>query len=521
MKRLALVDLDPVLPNLTSQLLLPRHDILAVGTAVAAAGKHVDVFVEAWNGVPFNDLPNYDVVGASVTGSSMSRVIKMFADIRRKSPQTVLVAGGPHATLIPSDVSAFADIVIRDEGEDTLVDVLNALENGTDPLTISGVSIRKDGRTHHAPRRPFRKTNAPSDLSLLRGFRRKSLLGQLRQGGVYTGYATASRGCPFPCTFCYENMIGGTGFRKQGIDAFIEDVRNKRDLLGTKSFWLADSNFTTHPEHCRQVLQAIIDAKLGVNFSALCRTDMGERPELLDLMRRAGFESAILGIEAVDDDILLRIKKKQTVLDASRSIRAIQNAGIGVYGLFMLGFDHDTERSPRAVTAFAEEHNLKGVSIYLLCEYESLPGRTLPRYRICERNLDYYNGHFVTTFPMRVRPSQLERASFEALLAYHPKKVLGSLKERDAEMAVFHAAHYVQLLRMWRVSLEHQKTLQRIEEPFYSRDNVLNVEALRKAPVVPLQLSPDITSDWEDPDEIVTPAKLVQLGKKPLDSVAA
>ncbi|MEZ4313571.1 MAG: radical SAM protein [Polyangiaceae bacterium] len=532
--RLALVDLDPVLPNLTSQLLLPRHDVLAVGTAVKAAGRDVDVFVEAWNGVPFRDLGRYDVVGAAVTGSNMSRVAAMFRDIRRQNPKVVLVAGGPHATLIPTDVARFADVVIRDEGEDTLVEVLLAIEEGRDVLGIAGVSVRRGERTVHGPRRPFRKGSAASDLSLLRGFRRKSVLGQLAQGGVYTGYATASRGCPFPCTFCYENMIGGTGFRKQGIDAFIEDVRRKRDLLGTTSFWLADSNFTTHPEHCRQILQAIVDADLGVKFSALCRTDLGDRPELLELMRKAGFESAILGIETVEDEVLIRVKKKQTVSDSSRAIRNIQSAGIGVYGLFMLGFDQDTAAAPRAVTAFAEEHDLKGVSIYLLCEYESLPGRTLPRYRICETNLDYYNGHFVTTFPMRVRPSELERASFEALLDYHPRKALRSLWARDTEMALFHGAHYAQLLKMWAVSRRHQETLRRVERPYYRADGTLDVEALKRRPLISMELSGDLLSDWEDPDEIwrvkeapvgaegldEVGAALVQIGRKPVPAAA-
>lgn len=489
--------------------------MLAVGTAVKAAGYDVDVFVEAWNGVPASELHHYDVVGASVTGSNLSRVAALFSAIRRRSSKALLVAGGPHATLIPTDVAAIADIVVRDEGEETFVEVLGALSRGADVASIAGVSLRRGERTIHAPRRPFRKQgHAPSDVSLLRGFRRRSFLGQLAQGGVYTGYATASRGCPFPCTFCYENMIGGTGFRKSGTETFIEDVRRKRDLLGAKTFWLADSNFTTHPEHCRTILKAIIDAGLGVSFSALCRADLGDRPDLLELMRKAGFESVILGVEVMSDETLLRIQKKQTVDETSRAIRRIQAAGIGVYGLFMLGFDEDTEASPKAVTTYAEEHDLKGASIYLLCEYDSLPGRTLPRYRICETNLDYYNGHFVTTFPMSVRPSALERASFEALLDYHPRRILRSLMRRDVAQSAFHLAHHVQLLRMWAISKEHQRALARIEEPYYDGRSRLKVDVLRARPLVHKALSPDLLSDWKDPDELVPARPLVQLGRR-------
>ena len=71
--------------------------MLAVGTAVKAAGYDVDVFVEAWNGVPASELHHYDVVGASVTGSNLSRVAALFSAIRRRSSKALLVAGGPHA----------------------------------------------------------------------------------------------------------------------------------------------------------------------------------------------------------------------------------------------------------------------------------------------------------------------------------------------------------------------------------------------------------------------------------------
>jgi radical SAM superfamily enzyme YgiQ (UPF0313 family) len=482
-----------------------------VGTAAHAAGHDVSVFVEAWNGVSAPKLASYPVVGASVTGSSFSRVEELFRTLRRQRPDVVLIAGGPHATLIPTDVLKIADYAVRDEGEETFVELLAALERGGDPSDIQGLSFRRGGQVVHTPRRPF-VSGRPlvEDLALLEGWKRRSLLGQLRRGGVYTGYATTSRGCPFPCTFCYENMIGGTSFRRVEIDAFIDDVRKKRDFLGTRTFWLADSNFTTNPGHCAEVLDAIVEAKLDCRFSALCRTDVGHRPEVLDRMRRAGFDSLVLGVEAVDDGTLKKIRKKQTVDDASEAIANIQAHGMDVYGLFMVGFDHDTARTPWSIVQYAEAHKLAGVSIYCMTEYASLPGRTLPRYRICETDLDYYNGHFVTTFPLRVRPSVLEREVFAALLAYQrPGKILAALARADSERAQLHLAHFVQLRKMAAVSARHQKKLQEVEAPYYDAGGALRVDALKARPLIDLRLSPEILADWDDPDEMVAPRKVV------------
>jgi len=492
--------------------------VLAVGTAARAAGHEVAVFVEAWNGVPVAELPSFDVVGAAVTGSNLSRVAALFDGLRAARPGIRLVAGGPHATLLPTDVARIADVVVRDEGEVTFVALLAALARGDDLAGVEGLSFRRGGRTIHTPRRAFTKSaGAASDLSLLRGFSRRSKAAQLlRQGGLYTGYATSSRGCPYPCTFCYENLIGGTGFRKAELAAFIADVRHKRATLGTRTFLLADSNFTTSPGHCREILKAIIDADLGCRFSALCRADVGRWPDVLDLMRRAGFESLILGIEAVDDARLQQIHKKQTTDATSTAIRAIQAAGLSVFGLFMLGFDEDTVDAPRAVAAYAAAHQLTGLSIYCLTEYPSLPGRTLPRYRICETDLDYYNGHFVTTFPMLARPSAFERAVFDALLDYHhPRKLVGSLRRGDLLTAQLHLAHYLQLRKLQRVSEQHQARLRRVEAPYYDARGRLRVDVLKARPIVTAPLSDDLLARWPEPGEPQVAERLISIGRAP------
>jgi len=264
--------------------------------------------------------------------------------------------------------------------------------------------------------------------------------------------------------------------------------------------------------HCREVLQAIIDANLGCHFSALCRTDVGRWPDVLDLMRRAGFESLIIGIEAVDDARLRQIHKKQTIDASSEAITAIQAAGIAVFGLFMLGFDEDTVDAPRAVAAYAEAHDLAGLSIYCLTEYPSLPGRTLPRYRICETDLDYYNGHFVTTFPLLARPSAFERAVFTALLEYHhPRKILRALRKRDVGAMQLHFAHYLQLQKLWRVSQRHQARLARLEVPYYDARGRLRVDALKANPVVQGPLSADLLTRWPDPGEADVASDLVSI----------
>jgi radical SAM superfamily enzyme YgiQ (UPF0313 family) len=509
--KVAVLDIDPRLPNITSQYLMPRHGVLEAGTAASRAGHDVSVFVETLNGIPSRELDTYDVVGAAVTGSNLSRVEDLFVRLRRVAPSVRLVAGGPHATLSPTEVARFVDVVVRDEGEVTFPEVLRAFSTGEALQSIHGISYKVGERVIHNPRRAFASTfGARLDLTLLKGYRRSSFLANaLLRRRVACGYAATSRGCPFPCTFCYENMIGGTGFRRQPADVFIDNVRRQRDFFGVRHFWLADSNFSTNPKHCREIVEAISGADLRCTFSALCRVDVGNHPDLLAAMSRAGFETLVLGMEAIDDGKLLDLQKKQSVDEIRRAIGAIHDAKMTVMGLFMVGFDEDTRRTPDSIVDFCEEHGVDYLSLYCLTEYPELPGRTVPRYRICETDLDYYTGHYVTTFPLQLPPSELETAVFAALRRfYRPTKLVGAIARKKPIETLKLGALYRQILAMSAVSKRHCAKLRRVEAPYYGADRRLRVDRLEASPVVRHATHPDMIAGWSDPKN----AELVRLG---------
>ena len=501
----AFVDLEPALPHLTTMPLMPRHDLLSVATVSSQAGHRVSVFIECLNGLPVSELKSKDVIGASLTVCCHNRVRKLLTDLRRENPNLKLIVGGPHATLIPTDVLEFADVAVRDEGEGAITELLSAFEKGTSLENIAGISYWSGDQVVHNPRRAFlERPGLVEDLGLLQDFRRKSLISQLvRDGGFYSIYATASRGCPFPCTFCWENMVGGTGFRRTPAQSFVEDVRRKVEFFGTREVWLADSNFSTNPSHCREILEAIIDAKLDCRFHALSRVDVGPRADILALMKKAGFETLILGMEAIRDDQLATIEKQQTVREIQQTIENIHSHGMAVFGLFMVGFDEDTAETPHEITEFCESNGVDGLSLFCLTEYPTLPGRTLPRYRICEPDYDYYNGNFVTTFPKRVRPSVLEKSVFNALKRFYgPGKCASAIARGDTRRLKLVAPLSWQIRKMARHSIAHQEMLREREEPYYDASGTLNEELLRSNPIVQNPLPDFGIADWRDAGDV-------------------
>ncbi len=506
-QKVAIVDLSATLPAVCSLLLQPRTDILAVGTAAHEAGHEVEVFVDVLNGLPAKRLSEYDVIAAPVSGPNYNPVKQYFAGLKQINPDATLVAGGPFASVSPNDVLRIADVVVREEGEVTFVELLAALEADAPLDGIPGISFKRNGRVIHNSRRPFLSSpGTVQNLDLLIDFKPLSLPAQIiKYGGIYVGQVVASRGCPFPCSFCYENMLGGTGLRKHAIEPLIADIRQKRDFFNTREFQIADPNFGANPKHCREVLRAIVDADLGCRFTALCRVDIGRRPEILRLMKEAGFRSLALGIETLEDPDLASIEKRQTFAEIVESVARIRAAGIEVFGLFMLGFDDDTERTPETIVSFCKEHDICGLSMYCLTEYPGLPGRTIPRYRICETDIDYSGAHFVNTFPKKVRPSVLERALYEAVLRYYgPRAILAALSGNKRGL-IFQLGMYKIMRTLGNISKIHQRRLEEIEAPYYDSQDRLREDYLRAHPVLTEPLEENLLADWSDPVEVETP----------------
>ena len=242
--KVSIIELDARLYTMTSHLLMPKMGPLEVGTYLATHGHDVSVYVECMNGLDETDILQSDMIGFSVGVGNATRVYEMVARLKARSRAT-FVAGGPHATMIPDESLRHGfDYVVRGEGEETCLDLLRTIEEGGEVGAVPGVSYLRDGAPVHNAPRPFMKSfELTPSYSLLKGFRRKGALEQARLGKVYENFVQTTRGCPFPCDFCYENKIGGTGYRKRTIESIVDDIRYKIDFLRTNVFYITDANF--------------------------------------------------------------------------------------------------------------------------------------------------------------------------------------------------------------------------------------------------------------------------------------
>ncbi len=485
--KICISELDARLYTMTSHLLMPKMGPLEVATHLARHGHAVTAYVECMNGFPEDEVAHNDVIGFSVGVGNANRVYETVQRLRRSS-SAVFVAGGPHATVLPDEALDHGfDYVVRGEGEETARELMATLEAGGDPSRVLGLSWRhrgeggEGGENVHNPPRPFMQDiDLIPDYGLLKGFRRKSWFEQWRLGKIYENFVQTSRGCPFPCEFCYENKIGGTGYRKRSIAAVVEDVQYKIAWLKTRTFYITDANFGLDARYTKSLLRALIDAGVRANFTALVRIEIAKDDEMLRLLRQAGFDMLCTGIESLDDDTLSNVAKMQTFQEIEESIRKIRSFGLNIFGLFIGGFENDSERTIVRIVDFALRNSMIGINVMALGEY---PGQStvVPNHRYFNRNWDYFPGHYYTFFMPRIRPSAFQRVVSREMLRFYSRTNVARTLLRSGlhDFWLMYGGRYV-YRHVWRQAQQYIPYLEEVERGHYDESGrFLSDERLR------------------------------------------
>lgn len=254
-----------------------------------------------------------------------------------------LIAGGPHATLLPEEPLAHGfDAVVVGEGEPTIVETVEALR-GLRPMgSVKGLVWRTpDGRIeHNEPRPPVADLDA---LTLpARHLVDPAHYGTTADDGLHTNIFT-SRGCPARCSYCAGGLFGKK-FRFRSADNVVDELVAVSRDYGTRHFSFTDDAMTMDKDRMRRICQRLIDQRLGFTWSMMTRIDAVDE-ELLDLASRAGCVHVDYGVESGNPDTLKRIHKPHTADMVRRVIPLTRRFGIECTVFFILGFPWEDSKA--------------------------------------------------------------------------------------------------------------------------------------------------------------------------------
>jgi B12-binding domain/radical SAM domain protein len=149
------------------------------------------------------------------------QIYREVSEAKAAKLDAVFVAGGPHPSAMPEEALEHFDFVVIGEGEETLPELIGAIENGKNPASVQGIAYKSGGTVR------ITQARNPVDLDLYPPF------------GKILSPLEISRGCPWGCTYCQTPRLFGCKMRHRSIPVIAKYARRHKDIRFTSPNSLA------------------------------------------------------------------------------------------------------------------------------------------------------------------------------------------------------------------------------------------------------------------------------------------
>lgn len=298
----------------------------------------------------FDEIHSFDadIIGISSTFMGVENVKQIAGLIKEQNPSATVVLGGPLSWSIPAaellcKVPSI-DYIVKQEGEQTFVDLISVLRTGDDPRLVRGLALRSGGTVLETESRlPLESEKIPEPLWELMGIPSAKRLPVLP--------VETSRGCPYNCAYCSEVTYWGKPVRYRKVDRVVAEIRRNAEKFGVTTFRFTDSCFSSPPVRSAEMCDAIYDScvrqGIPVKWSAYARIDNLSRV-LLDKMKRSGCVALDIGLESGSTELLRRMGRGYSPEVAIEVAQAARDAGIITNFNVVIGFPGETEETIQA-----------------------------------------------------------------------------------------------------------------------------------------------------------------------------
>ncbi|MHC4181879.1 MAG: B12-binding domain-containing radical SAM protein [Planctomycetota bacterium] len=278
------------------------------------------------------------VLGFTVMCNTFPSALLIAEECKKLAPGIPIIFGGPEVSFEEADVlETFKqiDIIVRGEGEITLVEVLKAFEKEKSFSEILGITYREGNQIIRNLDRPFIKNL--DELPYL-DF---SLLPDLKS--YQSGYVEAGRGCPFQCTFCSSCKMWRRDFRIKSPQRLVQELRQAYHLFKKNEdsrIGLIHDNFLTSRKFANNFLSLMANE----NIAWTCSSRLGVLDEtLIKKLKRAGCRAVYIGIETGSPEMQKMLKKNLQLNRLPQVLKLLIENKIEATVSFIIGFPNETE----------------------------------------------------------------------------------------------------------------------------------------------------------------------------------
>jgi len=291
-----------------------------------------------------------DLIGVTSTTENRFQSFKLIRYVKKVYPSALTVLGGPHASMAPEDCLAHIpelDIVVKGEGEMTVLELCQVLEKGKDLAAldkIRGIYFKLNGQINSTPPQPPLQDldNLPFPAFHLIPFEKYNFRFEVPGKGMLpAANIMTSRGCPFNCNFCATPINWGRTVRMRSPQNVIEEIEFLIKKYGARVIFFFDDTFNVNKKRVEEICDLILERKLDIFWKCDVRLDLIDKP-LLTKMKEAGLFHLSFGLEAGSERVRNEVIEKKINIDDFHNLVQWCNELDIIPNAFFI-FSHPTE----------------------------------------------------------------------------------------------------------------------------------------------------------------------------------
>jgi radical SAM superfamily enzyme YgiQ (UPF0313 family) len=269
-------------------------------------------------------------------------------------PNTPMILGGYLASIdyhVLLQKYPFVTAVVRGDGEAPALDISRRLARGEAVPSdqIPSLAWVHQGEIRTTPLQSVPPTELPLfDFTLFRNSRAYEKIDLM-----------TSRGCPFSCEYCLENLMRPYG--AYPLPWIAQQLEHVEAVSPSTHLFVFDPIFGVQRERTLEICKLMSARRRQFSWGFLGRVD-ALPPDLLMPLRGAGVESIFLGVEAISESALRRMKKVRSSAMVDKYVKgALAVLGscfendITPFIAMMVGYPGDSEADYRTALPFFDQ----------------------------------------------------------------------------------------------------------------------------------------------------------------------
>lgn len=340
-----------ILPHLPQRMGAPYLGQQYIAASLIQAGHHVTCIDMAavYHAPTTEDVLRHvrehspDMIGMTLFTYNARRGYLLAQKL--KGMTRLLVAGGPHPTVLPEEPLHHGfDVSVIGEGELAVREITESVEGRLSLADIPGIAWRDEEGLHRST--PRAANNELDTLSFpMLSYESYDHSAYTPQGLMVPGGLMTSRGCPARCTFC-ANYVTGRAYRWRSAENVVREMVALRQKHGVTHFPFWDDAFTARRPRLLALCDAIEAEPLlkGITWTCITPGNM-VKPSDLTRMKAVGCTAVNFGLESGDARILRIIQKGTRPERVKASLEAAHGLGMLTIVNFMFGFPEETLES--------------------------------------------------------------------------------------------------------------------------------------------------------------------------------